>query len=649
MKTILTKPVPAMLFGFLAAILIAIPGSQAQAQASFTFNGFLTFTDGNGNYHTVTMDDIVNQGQDVPFPCFDWQGEDDQNQGPEFHLSCSATMVGTLADVNFNQDHNQSHPFMQSVADCATQDSAPFSGQLPFNDGDTVMIVDFLIDRNPGGVCDPTDFDFPSIEVTKTGPDMVKVGDEFFYEISFENTGNLDVENCTGDDPLLGGDLGAFEPGVARTFPYTPTGTDDNPLENTVTITCDVVDGAFSTVSDSDNHTVDLIAPDMEVSKDGPASAKVGDVITYTIGFTNTGTGDLENCTGNDDVLGDLGDFEAGVDRTFDYTVSADDDNPLENMATITCDVVGFDNQASDYATHSLDWVDPDVSLTKECYPDPVIVGDEITWAITVENTGTGDLECELSDPDADINESFSLAPAASESFNASRMATLDDLPFISNTASVECGVVGYENQVADQDSAECVVEVPGEEICRTPGFWGTHAGEEHRRSTDLVQLVIDAGGPLSVCGQTIDNTEVGNVHSAVEAMCVQVEGVQQRQLARQLTAMSLNCIVSGGQSDCTATSVDGLFASANAACEANADDLGEYIARVDCFNNGGQFDEGTYECHIDDESQSNCQNRDLDESTEIFDGVRPLPGPAGSPRACNAASGNGIKVVPAS
>jgi hypothetical protein len=42
------------------------------------------------------------------------------------------------------------------------------------------------------------------------------------------------------------------------------------------------------------------------------------------------------------------------VNRTFDYTVQAEDPNPLPNTATITCDVVGFDNQASDDDSHSV-------------------------------------------------------------------------------------------------------------------------------------------------------------------------------------------------------------------------------------------------------------------------------------------------------
>ena len=66
------------------------------------------------------------------------------------------------------------------------------------------------------------------------------------------------------------------------------------------------VAGSGNQASSSDSHSVNLIDPAITVTKTGPAIAEVGDTITYTIGFTNTGIGDLENCTGNDTVIGSV-------------------------------------------------------------------------------------------------------------------------------------------------------------------------------------------------------------------------------------------------------------------------------------------------------------------------------------------------------
>ena len=536
----------------------------------------------------------------------------------------------------------------------------PASATDPLLDQGNVIVRD-LCDVQPVG-CNPNpqqqqfgaavSLFFPSIDVSKTGPEQAKVGDTVTYTIGFEDTstgtGFPGFTVCTGTDTVLG-ELGEFMPGVPREFDYTVQAGDPSPLDNTATISCGIHD-FDNIISDSDSHSLNTFEPSVSVTKTGPGLAKAGDTVTYTINLSNTGSANTPDlsCTANDSLVGPLADFGFG-DNTYEYTIPADAEGPIVNEVTVICDIDGFDNQVGDDDSHSLDLIDPSVSLTKICQPDPVEVGEVIEWLITVTNTGDVQLDCLVNDPEAGIvDEALVLQPDDVESLDASRIVTEADLPLISNTASVMCDVFGFDNQVEDSDTADCEVTPVVEEICRTPGFWGTHAGTEHPRATNLTQTVIDYGGPLSVCGTTIDNTDVGNVFSAVEAMCVRIEGVLQRQLARQLTAMALNCIVSGGDAECAGTSVESLFADANVACEADESNsqLGYYIDRVDCFNNGGHFDEDSGECLIDEES--NCQMLELDEATDIFDGVRSLPGPAGSPRACRDASGNGIKVVPA-
>jgi Dictyostelium (slime mold) repeat len=192
---------------------------------------------------------------------------------------------------------------------------------------------------------------------------------------------------------------------------------------------------------------------------------------------------------------------------------------------------------------------------------------------------------------------------------------------------------------------------IPSEEICRTPGFWGTHGGEEKARSENITQDLLDAfiaangSGPI-ICGTEINNTDVGNVNSALEAICVAVKGDPRRQLARQLTAAALNCIISTavGTDVCTAatgdvcagTSIADLFSDCNEAC-ATGGDLDDCIAAIDCFNNGGTFENG--ECTPGGEE--NCHTRELDNGGCTFQ----PPGPAGSSDACNEARKNDVFV----
>jgi hypothetical protein len=192
--------------------------------------------------------------------------------------------------------------------------------------------------------------------------------------------------------------------------------------------------------------------------------------------------------------------------------------------------------------------------------------------------------------------------------------------------------------EICDEENDECIVDLtqdpicqPGEIICRTPGFWATHGGTEKSRSQNITQAVIDLGGGcFEVCGEVIDTTVANDANSALEAMCASPRGDGRIQLARQLTAMALNCIVSEVGADCGGdAALDELFEDCNSACVGGASDrsIGECIGDVDCFNNGG--------CRTD----GNCHERELPEEFQP-------PGPAGSPNECKDARGTACTVI---
>jgi hypothetical protein len=305
-----------------------------------------------------------------------------------------------------------------------------------------------------------------SLSVDKSGPEVAKVGDEVTDTIGFTDTttgtGFPGFENCTGSDTVLGA-LGAFEAGVNRDFLYTIQPGDPNPLGNVATITCDVI-GFDNQASDDDDHSTDLIDPAIEVTKTGPGIAKVGDEITYTIGFVNTGTGALENCTGSDTVLGDLGAFEAGVNRDFPYTVQPGDPNPLDNIATITCDVVGFDNQASDDDDHSTDLINPSIEVTKSG-PATAKVGDEITYTIGFVSTGTGKLE-NGTGSDTVLGDLRAFEAGVNRDFPYTVQP--GDPDPLDNVATITCDVAGFDNQASDDDDHSTDLKI-GREHVRTP------------------------------------------------------------------------------------------------------------------------------------------------------------------------------------
>jgi hypothetical protein len=218
--------------------------------------------------------------------------------------------------------------------------------------------------------------------------------------------------------------------------------------------------------------------------------------------------------------------------------------------------------------------------------------------------------------------------------------------------------------------SADLLCECPptADEICRTPGFWGTHAGAEKTNSQNITQAVLDAVGGVTVCGQPIFTTVLETRTSAVEGMCVSPKGDQKLQLARQLTAAALNCVMSGGGAGCTGVSIQAKFATCNDVCSgiSSAMTVGDCIAAIDCFNNGGSpmsnggcsmgtcNGDGVTQCEDDDScthmnsvgstatcvpNLGNCHDRALVNQSLGLD-FDP-PGPAGSSGSCNSARKN--------
>lgn len=151
-----------------------------------------------------------------------------------------------------------------------------------------------------------------------------------------------------------------------------------------------------------------------------------------------------------------------------------------------------------------------------------------------------------------------------------------------------------------DQQIGNCTA------VCRTAGFWGTHGGGR----TNITQTVIDdAGSCLQICGEVIKNTfaptsTATNADSALEALCVPIEGVQALQLARQLTATSLNCDMASGDPRCTGTNVQTIFSLCNTACAAGQTSTiidqsnVNCIAALDCINSGGMYDVASGFCY---------------------------------------------------
>jgi uncharacterized repeat protein (TIGR01451 family) len=158
------------------------------------------------------------------------------------------------------------------------------------------------------------------IDIEKNGPDLAHVGDTITYTFAVQLTqdeplGNVIVTdpNCNEGAPVyVSGDDGdnVLEPGEVWNYTCTHlvTATDPDPLPNTATVQGTSDDGRNAT--DSDDHTVDLIHPAIQIVKTvDPKSGNPGDTVTYTYVVTNTGDTTLYDISVDDDVIGHIGDI----------------------------------------------------------------------------------------------------------------------------------------------------------------------------------------------------------------------------------------------------------------------------------------------------------------------------------------------------
>ncbi len=224
----------------------------------------------------------------------------------------------------------------------------------------------------------------PSIDVSKTGDTLSTPGNVVDYLITVVNTGSLDSPDLVngyyfdsllgvldGDNPYITTSTCGDRLPVAGTCTIEASRTvlpdDPDPLGNTVDVSYNPEGGFPNVIADSASHEVDLVYPGFTVTIAGePASAGVGDLVTYTIVIENTGDVDLNEITIVDTLLGDLSDLlpdtlAAGESAVVvvSRVILSTDPNPLVNETTATYQVDGLPNQITVTAGFSVEIITP--------------------------------------------------------------------------------------------------------------------------------------------------------------------------------------------------------------------------------------------------------------------------------------------------
>ena len=338
---------------------------------------------------------------------------------------------------------------------------------------DKTELVNVVTATNDDVTSDPDDEKTPveeekglSVEKTATmvngeavtADTKVNTGDKITYTITVTNTGNKTLENVRVEESLeVAGDLniGTLAAGESKTITVEYTVKLDDikdkaELVNVVTATNDDVtsdpDDEKTPVEEEKGLSVEKTAT-MVNGEAVTADTKVntGDKITYTITVTNTGNKTLENVRVEEslEVAGDLniGTLAAGESKTItvEYTVKLDDIKDkaeLVNVVTATNDDVT--SNPDDEKTPVEEEKGLSVKKTATMVngapitaQTEVVVGDEITYTITVTNTGNKTLENVRVEESLEVTGDLNigtLAPGATTTITVKYEVTTDDV-----------------------------------------------------------------------------------------------------------------------------------------------------------------------------------------------------------------------------
>lgn len=221
-----------------------------------------------------------------------------------------------------------------------------------------ISSIEYSGDRSAlGGGCLPQ-CSCTKIDLAKTGPEKAGVNEEIEYTFTVTNKHSCTyLRDITITDAKLGGIIPVADqmgPNATETkkVKYTVKDSDKpGPLVNNATVTgyhfwdclhwfpltCSAT---WSVIIADPNES----KPSIKLTKTAPASAKVGDKVTYSYTITNDGSTPLTNITLHDDKkTADAGfitpnktELAVGesATATWDYTILSTDPNPVVNNAT---------------------------------------------------------------------------------------------------------------------------------------------------------------------------------------------------------------------------------------------------------------------------------------------------------------------------
>ncbi len=255
----------------------------------------------------------------------------------------------------------------------------------------------------------------PKLDVTKTGPSSVELGEEASWTVTVTNSGSAVASNVVVTDTLpdafnptsdLRQSIGDLEPGQTETVTFTAEAVKQGSFQNRAVASYDSSgpDGRGGAgASPQTSAPIAVVQSGIRVSKSGPEEAYVFKPEKFEITIQNTGDTDLENVritnllpqgasvanNGGGRVSGDaigwmIPNLPAGSSQRITTEIAATRTGEFTNTVRLRA-ASGL--EASDSFTTQ--WLAvPGVTVSITDSKDPIRVGESTTYSIQVRNQG---------------------------------------------------------------------------------------------------------------------------------------------------------------------------------------------------------------------------------------------------------------------
>jgi uncharacterized repeat protein (TIGR01451 family) len=348
----------------------------------------------------------------------------------------------------------------------------------------------------------------PSVSITKTAtPTVVTPGSPVTWNVTVTNTGDVPLSNVVVTDPAATGCQIPAAPAVSLAVGASITRTCTTPnitslTTNTATVNAKDPQGTPLAPKDA-SATVRVKSIEITKSVDQPVVVP-GQQVTWTVTVTNTGEVDLTNVQVTDPVA-------TGCATTAPITLAAGASRQLTCTQAITAQTVNTATVSSaelPSKSASATVRTKDVLITKTVSEPVVIAGTQVTWTVTVRNTGDVALtNVQVADPNATACATvapITLGPGASQAFTCTQtittattnVATVSSNELPSKSASADVKVKGLS--ITKSVSQPFVVS--GTEVTWTVIV--TNSGDVELTGVDVVDPAAPVG--CSATGLTL-------------------------------------------------------------------------------------------------------------------------------------------------